>query len=107
LQLISYPYSAPVILTDIGLTNVVAATTALAADNVTLFDPYEPPATQYKQFYLRINTAEGNKPMWRFAGTPQFWATNVVIQPHQGFWYQSKSNNPFTWRATRPYSLGD
>jgi|GEM_PF-1826973 hypothetical protein len=105
LQLLSYPFSAPASLHEMGLTNGIAAPNALSADNITLYDPTLPPGDQYIRYYLRPNPDDNNTPMWRFAGIPQTWATNVVIQPHQGFWYHSRAEEPFDWIVQRPYLL--
>lgn len=103
LQLLSYPYSAPILLSDLGLTNGTSGGSALVADLVTLYDPLADPGKQYVRYYLRPDT--NNTPTWRVAEGKQHWATNVTIQPYQGFWYQSRATSNFTWTGTKPYTL--
>jgi hypothetical protein len=77
-QLLGVPFDAnPGNLDQVVGTRGKTGTTVLTADNIIIYDPNAPSAEKYKTYYLRINTAEGNKPMWRFGGTPQFWATKV------------------------------
>ncbi len=105
LQLISYPFSAPVQLHELGLTNGLSSDSSATADIITFYDATKPLGLQYTQYYLRPDPQNQNIPKWRYAGVPQHWATNVVIQPHQGFWYQSRAESSFMWTVSRPYSL--
>jgi hypothetical protein len=104
LQLLSYPYSSEIVMTDLGLTNGTYGSTVGTADTIIMYDPEAAPGQQYLTYYLRFNALEG-KPMWRYAGSTQVWATNTVIKPQQGFWYKSIGAGNFEWLENRPYNI--
>lgn len=103
LQLLSYPYSTPIPLTDMGLTNGVYGTSEVLADNMIFYDPSATEGQQYVIYYLRFNKSL-QMPMW-IAADGNLWATNVVVHPHQGFWYRSRSTNNIPWIEEKPYQL--
>lgn len=104
LQLLSYPYSSEILLSDLGLTNGTYGSTIGTADTIIMYDPEAPAGRQYLTYYYRFNQLEG-KPMWRYAGDVQSWATNTVIRPYQGFWYKNISTSNFEWVEERPYTI--
>lgn len=96
LQLLSYPYAAPVKISDLNLKSGVHATSEGAADNLILYDS----ATQdYVTYYLRSAASIGY-PEWR-RGTA--WGTNVVLQPGQSFFFRSRVATPYNWVEQSPY----
>ena len=98
LQLLSYPYSADVVLTDMNLTNGVYGTTAFVADNIML---YNTDTQQFDIYWLFSHSSVGG-PKWRNVGG---WATNVVINMGEGFWYRSRGASNLTWIEPCPYDL--
>lgn len=103
LQLISYPYNAPVYLHELALTNAASGGDSyndLTADNIMLWDVQ---TQSYSNYFFADGTGmpEYDK-KWL---TPELQvATNVVIQPGQAFWYRHKGTG-FTWVESRPYTL--
>jgi hypothetical protein len=96
-QLVGVPFdSMPGNLDQIVGNTGVASSQASLADNIIIYDPLASASQKYKTYYLRVNTSNSNKPMWRFAGTPQFWATNVYLYPGDGFWYVNRAAQVLT-----------
>ena len=98
LQLFSYPFAARVLMSDIDLKNGKYTTTSdpADADNILKFDSA---SQQYLRYYLRSHSSIG-RPEWRI-GT--VWATNVYVEPGEGFWFRSRVGNPYQWIEETPY----
>jgi hypothetical protein len=101
-QLLSYPFSAPVCMTDLTLTNGLAGETPDVADNIMLYDSTNVLAhfTIYWLYYYPGDDEFNGK--WLSANGV---ATNVFIQPGQGFWYVSRLNTTNQWVEEIPYTL--
>lgn len=99
LQILSYPYSAPCALTDLGLTNGVAGSSLGVADNIQIYDPA---TKQFNNYWLLSNANPLFNRKWR---STSGLATNVVVNPGQSFWYRSRSISNIVWVASRPYDL--
>jgi hypothetical protein len=99
LQMISYPFSAPVVVSALTLTNGVAGTSVGTADNLIF---YVPSNQSYKTYYL---FSSGNPSFHRRWRDTSSFATNVMVNPGQSFWYRSRTNTPLTWVEKRPYTL--
>ncbi|HMP72154.1 MAG TPA: hypothetical protein PKE55_02720 [Kiritimatiellia bacterium] len=96
-QILGVPLDAlPGNLDQVIGTAGTANNSSALADNVVIYDLDQPLSDRYRTFYLRNNPNEGGRPMWRFAGSPQFWATNVYLHPGQGFWYINRSASAVT-----------
>ncbi|MDD4737236.1 MAG: hypothetical protein PHP44_14160 [Kiritimatiellae bacterium] len=98
LQLMSYPYSTDVVMTDMNLTNGVYGNSSTIADNIMLYDSEN---ESFRIFWLRSLSAFGG-PIWFSASGP---ATNVVIKMGEGFWYQSRAASNMNWVEPCPYDL--
>ncbi|HMO52507.1 MAG TPA: hypothetical protein PKE26_14745, partial [Kiritimatiellia bacterium] len=96
LQLLSYPYAAPVKISDLNLKSGVHGTSAAVADNLVLYDSS---IQDYVTYYLRSAASIGY-PEWRRGNE---WGTNVVIQPGQSFFFRSRVNNSYNWVEQSPY----
>lgn len=99
LQILAYPYSTSVILDDLSLTNGVAGVTAATSDNLTV---YNAETQSFQTYWLFEHANPDFDRRWRDVSG---FATNVVINPGQGFWYRSRSESSFEWSETRPYDL--
>ena len=99
LQILSYPFSANVRISDLTLTNGVAAVGSGSADNIIL---YEPTNALFTTYWLYSNAAPSFNRRWR-SGTG--FATNVFIKSGEGFWYQSRTSTNLLWIETRPYTF--
>ena len=95
LNMISYPFSTPMSINEIGLTGGTAAKNEAGADNIYVWDA---DSQQYIEFFFRSTV--GNK--WVAYTDPNTVASNV-IDPAAGMWYNSIGS--FTWEAVRPYTL--
>lgn len=96
LQLLSYPYSNPVKISDLNLKSGVHGSSESVADNLILYDS----ATQgYVTYYLRSAASIGY-PEWRRGTT---WATNVVLEAGQAFFFRSRVPSEYNWIETSPY----
>jgi hypothetical protein len=97
LQLISYPYSAPILLTNTTIisSGAYGDEDFNSSDNVYLWDVD-------RQSYVRFFVGgDGN---WYSDDDPAVPLENVHLNPGQGFWYDHKSTG-FDWVETKPYTL--
>ena len=99
LQILSYPFSSSAVLDNMDLTNGAAGSTAFDADNVIIFDN---DSGMFKTYWLFSHTNPEFDRRWRDSSG---FATNVYINPGEGFWYRSRSETSFEWTASRPYDL--
>lgn len=101
LQLISYPYSKPILINDTKFANGgYGNDSADNADNILLWDVT---AQAYVRYFLG-----------GLSGDPDFdgkWfteyfvpATNVYLNPGHGFWYRHAGGG-FDWIEPKPYTL--
>jgi len=101
LQLLSYPYSTAILLNNTTFSNgAVGSDAPGASDNILLWNASN-------QSYVTYFIAGG-------IGDPQYdgkWftedaqpATNVYLQPGQGFWYRHRGSG-FSWVEQKPYTL--
>ncbi len=96
LNLVSYPFSAPVDLNSSALTNGKAGKSEGVADLVAIWNAMQ---QQYVRYWLRSSDKK-----WCTVGSSSP-ATNVFIGGGVGFWYQNRATSNFVWVETRPYSL--
>jgi hypothetical protein len=96
LQLISYPFSKPIRMTDMTLTNGMIGITSADADNIIIYKNQA-----YATYWL--SSQAPNERRWVGAGNNL--ATNVFIQPGEGFWYRSRSASTNLWVEVRPYTF--
>lgn len=101
LQILSYPYSAPIKLGNITLTNGIAGSTANNSDTIQLYDPV---SKQFQNYWLLANANPAVNRKYRSATG---LATNVTIQPGQAFWFNSRTNVVMQWVETIPYNLSN
>jgi len=95
LQLLSYPYSSRTRISDLNLKQGVFGNSPDIADNIILYDG----GTQgYVTYYLRSHSSVGIE--WRSGTT---WATNVFVEPGQGFFFRSRSGVTYDWTENSPY----
>jgi hypothetical protein len=99
LQVLSYPFSSSIVMSDLKLTNGTAATTAANADNIQL---YNPETQLYTTYWLFFSTNPSFNRRWRSSAG---FATNVVIQSGSAFWYRSRGTENINWVETTPYEL--
>ena len=96
LQLISYPFTARVKISDMNLKNGVHGTSESVADNLIIYDTE---LQDYVTYYLRSHSSIGH-PEWRRLTT---WATNVYVEPGQGFFFRSRTPTTYLWVEQSPY----
>jgi hypothetical protein len=95
-QLVSYPFSKPIRMTDLTLTNgVVDWFDVDAADNIILYRNNGFITYWFSDQY-------DSKAQWVNLSGP---ATNVFILPGEGFWYVSRVDGSYPWVEVRPYTL--
>ncbi len=99
LQMLAYPFSTSIRMTDLTLTNGVAGATLGAADNIMIYVPTNQSFSQYWLF-SSANPALNRK--WRSSSG---LATNVFIDSGQGFWYRSRLSTTNLWVEVRPYTI--
>lgn len=97
LQLLSYPFSTRVRLSDLNLKSGVYANAEDVADNIII---YNPAITNYVTYYLRLGSSPTGLPEWR---GPGFWATNVYLEAGQGFFFRSRGAEAYSWVEQTPY----
>ena len=97
LQLISYPFSTSIRMTDMTLTNGTPGTTAAQADNIMLYENQS-----FVTYWLFSHANPTLHRKWRSGSG---LATNVFIQPGRGFWYRSRSAETNFWIEARPYTF--
>ena len=102
IQLLSYPFSKPILMTDMTLTNGVAGETADVADNILLYDSTNV-LSHFTTYWLYFYPGD-DEFNWKWISTGGL-ATNVFIQPGQGFWYISRSSTTSQWIEARPYTF--
>jgi hypothetical protein len=95
LNMISYPFSTPKAINDLGLDTGTSAKNSAGADKIFAWDMA---SQQYVKFFFRSTLGD----QWVSYDQTDTPATNI-IDPSQGLWYDAI--NPFTWVATRPYTL--
>lgn len=95
LQIHSNPFEAMTIRELVGNSGV-HGTAQDIADNVILYDAE---TQNYVTYYLRSHSSIGY-PEWRRLTT---WATNVYIEPGQGFFFRSRKGEPYEWVEQTPY----
>jgi len=95
----SYPYSAPIAIKDMNLTNATSGASYLASDKLMVWDAAQ---QQYVRYYFRNNARAGVVNKW-VAALDEGVETTDVINPNDGFWIQALSQ--FQWVAKRPYTL--
>jgi len=95
LNMISYPFSTPMNINEIGLITGTAAKNEFGADRIFAWDSV---SQQYVKFFFKSTI--GNK--WVTYTDPNSVASNI-IDPAGGMWYDAQSG--FTWEAVRPYTL--
>jgi len=101
LQILSYPYSAPIKLGHITLTNGIAGSSVGNADTIQLYDPV---TKQFQNYWLFSSAnATFNRKYRNTTGL----ATNITIQPGQSFWFRSRTNVVMQWVETIPYNLSN
>lgn len=83
----SNPFNASLI-DDVAGKSGKASSFSTSADNVLLFDPV---TQSYVTYYLGSNATLGVH--WRLGSAPQ---TNLFVSPSQGFFYRSRSLQPWT-----------
>lgn len=96
LQLFAYPFTARTKLSDLNLKDGIYGTSPTVADNIMLWNPV---SDSYTTYYLRSHSSIGH-PEWI---TGSQWATNVYVEPGQGFWFRSRSASPYEWVENTPY----
>jgi len=99
LQMLSYPFSTSIRMTDLKLTNGVSGTTLATADNIMM---YVQTNQSFNQYWLFSHTNPSLNRKWRSSSG---LATNVFIQPGQGFWYRSRLSTSNLWVEVKPYTL--
>jgi hypothetical protein len=99
LQMLSYPFSTSIRMTDMTLTNGVAGATLGGADNIMM---YVATNQSFNQYWLFSHTNPTLNRKWRSAAG---LATNVFVQPGQGFWYRSRLTTSNLWVEVKPYTL--
>lgn len=100
LQMLSYPFSSPVRMTAMALTNGQAGLNVGTGDNIML---YEPTNQSFTTYWLSSNP---NPILFRhWVGAGNILATNVFIQPGQGFWYLSRLSTTNLWIEPKPYTF--
>ena len=80
-------------------TNGIAASTLGLADNCLMYDKY---TQSYLIYWLFSHTNPSLNRKWRSSSG---LATNVFIQPGQGFWYRSRLSSSNLWVEAKPYTL--
>lgn len=95
LQILSYPFSSPVNLASLTFTNGRANNNSLLADQVMIHNNLVNPPV-FDIYWL------SSQRRWVSA---KGFATNVIINPGQSFWFQSRTNAVQTWVENRPYEL--
>jgi len=91
----SYPFSSPISINSMNLTNGTAAKNSAGADKLHLWDSA---SQQYRRFFL--NSTIGTK--WA-SYTNTGVAASDVINPNEGFWYEAIG--AATWIAAKPYTI--
>ncbi|MDD3604751.1 MAG: hypothetical protein PHD86_06160 [Kiritimatiellae bacterium] len=99
LSLHSFPYSAPIAIKDMNMTNATAGASFGASDKLMVWDEAQ---QQYIKYYFRNNARAGVVNKWVLS-TDEGVETTDVINPNDGFWIQALSQ--FQWVAKRPYTL--
>jgi len=99
LSMHSFPYSAPIAIKDMNLTNATAGASYLASDRMIVWDAAQ---QQYVYYYFRNNARAGVVNKWVLSTDDAVETTNV-INPSDGFWIQALAQ--FQWVAKRPYTL--
>lgn len=99
MNLISYPYSTPVGINAMRLTNGVAGKNDSASDRLYAWDAA---SQSYVTYYFRTKAGTITNRWVVNSGNEDVPATNM-INPQEAFWYIGKTN--FTWIAVRPYTL--
>ncbi|MGA1193314.1 MAG: hypothetical protein ACO3ZG_02910 [Kiritimatiellia bacterium] len=93
LQILSYPYSSPVVLSDLALTNGVSGPSPFVSDNIMIYNPSN---TSFSTYWLFSD---------RKWVSNQGYATNVVVNPGSSFWYLSRGSEVVEWVENKPYDL--
>ncbi len=88
LDIQSNPFEG-MLIRDVAGNDGVYGNALDVADNVLLYDPL---TQNYQVYYLRSHSSIGY-PEWR---QDPNWATNVYIQPGQGFFYRSRASGTRT-----------
>ncbi len=99
LSMHSYPFSAPIAIKDMNLTNATAGGSYSISDRLIIWDAAQ---QQYVKYYFRNNARAGIINKW-VAELNEGVETTNVINPNDGFWIQALSQ--FQWVAKRPYTL--
>ena len=99
LQMMSYPFSTSIRMTELTLTNGAPGATATTADNIMM---YVPTNQSFNIYWLFSHTNPALNRKWRSASG---LATNVFVQPGQGFWYRSRLATSNLWVEAKPYTL--
>ena len=94
LNLLAFPFSSSVLLTDLNFENGTSNMTPDGSDNIFLYNNGE-----YVRFFSYDGSIDGIPAGWVDTGYNP--ATNILIASGQGFWYKAVSS--FEWVEQRPY----
>ena len=101
LQLLSYPYSTAILLNNTTFSNGAVGSDAFGtSDNILLWNV---DTQQYINYFIAggIGDPQYDGKWFTQALQP---ATNVYLQPGQGFWYRHRGSG-FNWVEQKPYTL--
>jgi hypothetical protein len=95
LQLLSYPYSCDVAVTNLHLTNGIASDDPAFADNMYIYIP----GFGYTNLFLY----NGGGTEYDFKWVDGVQVSTNIIKMGDGFWYRSRALTNGIWTEPRPY----
>jgi len=97
LQILSYPYTCDRAITNLSLTNGVAADDPTLADNIYMYIP----GVGYTNLFLYKGATPD--PAYDYKWVDGVDVSTNVLKAGEGFWYRSRATTNSVWVEVRPY----